>query len=113
MPIRINLLAEQQAAEEARRKDPIKRTLTIGGLVVALTVVWVLMMFMTLKSRRAEFANLDTHFKSVDEKAKVVRRIKADSSDIERRIASLERYSTNRMLWANMLDAFQAISFDQ
>ena len=34
MPIRINLLAEAQAAEEMRRKDPVKRAVWIGGFAV-------------------------------------------------------------------------------
>jgi hypothetical protein len=40
MPIRINLLAEAQAAEELRRRDPVKRVIFCGALMVALMVVW-------------------------------------------------------------------------
>lgn len=39
MPIRINLLAEAQAAEEMRRKDPVKRSIWIGGFIVFLTLL--------------------------------------------------------------------------
>jgi len=35
MPIRINLLAEAQAAEELRRKDPVKRAIILGVACVA------------------------------------------------------------------------------
>jgi hypothetical protein len=113
MPIRINLLAEQQFAEEARRKDPIKRAIIIGSAVSFLMVVWVLTLFMQLKARRAELVNLDAEFKRVDEKAKVVRNIQAEAGDLERRLASLEKYSTNRTLWANMLDALQKGTLEQ
>ena len=31
MPIRLNLLAEAQEAEEMRRQDPVKRALLVGS----------------------------------------------------------------------------------
>ena len=40
MPIRINLLAEQQAAEELRRRDPVKRAIWVAGFFVVVVVVW-------------------------------------------------------------------------
>ena len=38
MPIRINLLAESQAAEELRRRDPVKRAIILGVVCVAIMV---------------------------------------------------------------------------
>lgn len=113
MPIRINLLAEQQAAEEARRKDPVKRALIIGAALILLTLVWTLMTHMQVKARRAELANSETAFKQLDERAKGVRGIQAEVGDLERRIVSLDRYSSNRVLWANMLDSLQHATMDQ
>ena len=40
MPIRLNFLAEAQALEEVRRRDPIKRVIWIGVLLVVLMLVW-------------------------------------------------------------------------
>ena len=34
MPIRLNLLAEAQAAEEARRRDPVKRAVWMAALII-------------------------------------------------------------------------------
>jgi hypothetical protein len=113
MPIRINLLAEQQAAEEARRRDPVKRSLVIGGALVVFTLLWTLMTYMQVKARRAEFANEDSKFKRIEEDSKAVKTVQAEVGDIERRLVSLERYSTNRVLWANVLDALQRATFDQ
>src|SRR5687767_8177834 len=113
MPIRINLLAEAQAAEDARRRDPIKRAAVLGGALVILTFAWTLMTFMQVKARRAEFINADSAFKSVDEKAKGVRNIQAEAGDLERRLISLDRYSTNRILWATMLDSLQRATAPQ
>ena len=40
MPIRLNLLAEAQAAEELRRRDPVKRALWLSVLVIAGMLAW-------------------------------------------------------------------------
>ena len=40
MPIRINLLAEAQIAEDLRRRDPVKRAIFVGALLVVLALVW-------------------------------------------------------------------------
>ncbi|HEY6226588.1 MAG TPA: hypothetical protein VI282_05640, partial [Verrucomicrobiae bacterium] len=113
MPIRINLLAEQQAAEEARRRDPIKRALVMGGVFIVFTLLWTLMTHMQVKARRMEYANEETKFKQLEDNSKAVRGVQADIGDFERRLVSLDRYSTNRVLWANMLDAMQRATMDQ
>lgn len=40
MPIHINLLAEAQAAEELRRRDPVKRAIFLGVSLVVIMLVW-------------------------------------------------------------------------
>ena len=40
MPIRLNLLAEAQAAEEARRRDPVKRAILAAAFLVAIMLAW-------------------------------------------------------------------------
>ena len=42
MPIRINLLAEAQAAEEMRRRDPVKRALWGASIVVVGVIAFFL-----------------------------------------------------------------------
>src|ERR1700728_1254636 len=40
MAIRINLLAEAQAAEDLRRRDPVKRAIFAGASFVVLALIW-------------------------------------------------------------------------
>jgi hypothetical protein len=40
MPIRINLLAEEQYLAEMRRKDPVKRAAYLGGFLAVLALGW-------------------------------------------------------------------------
>ena len=51
MPIRINLLAEAQAAEEMRRRDPVKRAVWIAGALVLVVAAWVV--FLQVKIMKA------------------------------------------------------------
>jgi hypothetical protein len=113
MPIRINLLAEQQAAEEARRKDPVKRAIWIGSVLVFATIVWAMMEHLELTQRRSELTNLEAQFKKADDSARRVRDTLAEAGDLEDRIRALEKYSTNRILWASTLDGFQKASMEQ
>ena len=39
MPIRLNLLAEAQAAEDLRRRDPVKRGIWLAALIIAVLLV--------------------------------------------------------------------------
>ena len=39
MPIRINYLAEEQAAEDLRRRDPVKRNVMGAGAVIGLMLM--------------------------------------------------------------------------
>jgi hypothetical protein len=52
MPIRLNLLAEAQAAEDFRRRDPVKRGIGLAALLVALMLV-----FSSFLQLRATLAN--------------------------------------------------------
>ncbi|MFA6545335.1 MAG: hypothetical protein WCS99_13035, partial [Limisphaerales bacterium] len=40
MPIRLNLLAEEQYLAEVRRRDPVKRAAWMGGFFVLLMLFW-------------------------------------------------------------------------
>ncbi len=112
MPIRINLLAEQQEAEEARRRDPVKRGLWIGALVVTLTIIFSLSLQFRLNSARATLVADHARLESIEPEAKEVRADWQRITDIEKRSDNLRRYSTNRFYWAMALDALQHLKVD-
>lgn len=112
MPIRINLLAEQQAAEEARRKDPVKRALWAGGALVGIMLLWAGLLQLQVNAGRAAFADIEDRLKKAEDEANIYRNIQAQAGDLERRTAALERYSTNRVLWASALNALQSAAVD-
>lgn len=112
MPIRINLLAEQQAAEEARRRDPVKRALWAGGALVAVMVLWAVSLQLKVMSAKAELNTCTTRLQALEENSKEARLRWADASSIESRLENLRRYTTNRFLCATALDAMQQLDVD-
>lgn len=112
MPIRINLLAEQQAAEDARRRDPVKRAFWAGGAVVAVMVLWAVSLQFRVAAAKAELSNYTSRLSSLNENSTEARQSWAEASSIESRLNNLQRYTTNRFLCATALDAMQQLEVD-
>ncbi|MDX1952442.1 MAG: hypothetical protein SFY81_09665 [Verrucomicrobiota bacterium] len=112
MPIRINLLAEQQAAEEMRRRDPVKRAIWIGSILVFATLIWGVMLQMRANAARSEMTNLEAALLKDEEASKTVRSKQLLVGDVEKSLHSLRKYSTNRLLWGSTLNAMQGAVVD-
>src|SRR5688572_12771535 len=107
MPIRINLLAEEQAAEEMRRRDPVKRAIFAGSALGVLMLGWIGITQMNVSAARRELADYDARLKKVDDSSKQVRQNQLTATEIESKLKALEKYSTNRFFWGTLLDAVQ------
>src|SRR5580698_3897342 len=64
MPIRINLLAESQAADEIRRRDPVKRAIWVGICVVVLVLVWSSSLQVKIMADNGRLSNLENKLNS-------------------------------------------------
>ena len=113
MPIRINLLAEAQAAEEMRRRDPVKRAIWMGGIVVVLVLLWSGWLQLKILNARAELQRHEGVWKSKEKSYQEVTDKQRKLVETERKLAALNRLSTNRFLWAPVLNAFQQTMVDQ
>lgn len=107
MPIRINLLAEAQAAEEERRKDPVKRGVIGAGVVVGLVVLWVVALQVKVIAANQKLGSLQTRWKSIEKDYEVAVSTQRQSLETDEKLAALYDMSTNRFLWGNTLNAFQ------
>jgi len=110
MPIRINLLAEAQSAEELRRRDPVKRVIVAGVLLLAGMAVWsstvqLKVMLAGRELSQAQF-QLDSHKTDYDTAITNNAKIAA----IKLKIAALKKMSNARMLQGNLLDALQKVT---
>jgi hypothetical protein len=112
MPIRINLLAEAQTAEELRRRDPVKRVVVGGLLLLAAMAVWsstvqLKVMLANRELGQAQF-QLDSHKTDYD----LAITNNAKITAIRLRISALEKISNCRMLQGNLLNALQKVNVD-
>src|SRR6266511_4275479 len=109
MPIRINLLAEQQAAEELRRQDPVKRATWVGGFLVGLLAVWSGYLQVRLMAATREASRYEAEYKQLEPNFKKVSANMEAAAEAERKWVALQSLATNRFLWANPLNALQFV----
>jgi len=112
MPIRINLLAETQAAEEMRRKDPVKRTIWIGAFIVFLVLLCSFTLQFKIMATRAEVSSLKISWKTIEKQVQDINEHRNATRQLEQKLSALDQFTTNRMLWANALNALQYTPVD-
>lgn len=112
MPIRINLLAEEQAAEEMRRRDPIKRAIFAGAALTALMFGWIGITQMNVMAARRELAGHTTRLKKIEDSSKEVRSNQMTVGEFQSKAKALEKYSNNRFFWGTLLDAVQQVTVE-
>jgi len=105
--IKINLLAEEQAAEELRRRDPVKRAIWVAGAVVGVMVFWVLSLQAKVVQSNRRVQAAEGEWRKLEPEDKLIKTNLAVTGDFERKLASLQRLSTNRFLWTAPLNALQ------
>jgi len=107
MPIRINLLAEAQAAEDMRRRDPVKRAIWVAALLISLMLVWS-----SSVQLKAIMANRDLNRveAQMNDKTNEYRHVLDDRKKIEEvrmKSAALTKLAASRFLQGNLLNALQ------
>jgi hypothetical protein len=107
MPLRLNLLAETQALEDMRRRDPVKRAIWVGVFLGVAILLWsssLQLKAMILKGElngfESKLAGRTNEFLQVLENQKKL-------GDVNQKLAALTRLATNRFLNGTMLDALQ------
>lgn len=107
MPIRINLLAEAQANEELRRKDPVKRVILVGAVLVVGVLFWISSLQIKILSRKSDLKTLGSKWSGIEKSYQVAVESKRKSIEVEGKLAALQQLRTNRFLWGTALNAFQ------
>jgi hypothetical protein len=107
MPIRINLLAEAQANEELRRKDPVKRSAWIAGFFVSLVLLWILKLQCDIWFDQKDLARINGRWTEIKSNYAAVTNNVLKTAEIDQKLAALDELETNRFLWAPVLNALQ------
>jgi hypothetical protein len=107
MAIRINLLAEAQSAEETRRKNPVKLAIWVGSFLVALVVLFIVKLQLDIVFSKKSLNAAEQSWKENNDKYKAVTNNIARTAEMDKKLAALERLTTNRFYWAPVLNALQ------
>jgi hypothetical protein len=107
MPIRINLLAETQAAENLRRRDPVKRFVYVGALLAAATLAVSSWFQLKVMLANKELVQMQRQISNrTDESQRVVLEQK-EINDAKMKLAALQKLTASRFLEGNLFNALQ------
>lgn len=107
MPIRLNLLAEAQAAEEMRRRDPVKRAIWMGVLMVVVMLVWSSSLQLEAILVSSDLGRLEGRISSQTNAYKAVLDDQSKTAEIKEKLGALRLLSANRLLTGSLLNALQ------
>lgn len=107
MPIRLNLLAEAQAVEEQRRKDPVKRAIWVAVLLIALVCAWASSLQLKAMVSNNALSAIVADMNACTNEYKQVVELQKKTSDMTQKIGALQTLSANRFLNGTLLNALQ------
>src|SRR5262245_19773113 len=107
MPIRINLLAEALAADEERRRDPVKRGTSVGVLIVSVVSLWAATLQCKIIVAKSDLNDLDRKWKAIEKGYNSAVEAQRNNTETDQKLLALHHMTTNRFLWGNTLNAFQ------
>jgi hypothetical protein len=107
MPIRINLLAEQQMAEEMRRRNPVKLACWLGFFAVSLVLLYSLSLKLKLVLTNYDVDQQEKSWRALETNNVQIVNEQAKIKDIKQKLDALENLSSNRFLWGSALNGLQ------
>ena len=112
MPIRLNLLAEARAAEDLRRRDPVKRGIWIAALLVALMLVIISFLQLRVTLRSSDLSRVEGQINSHTNAYRAVLANQKATIELDQKLGKLLQLTTNRFLNATLLNALQQTTVD-
>jgi hypothetical protein len=100
-------LAEAQAAEDLRRRDPVKRALWAAALLISLMLAWSSWLQLKAMSASQELGRVQAQMNAHTNEYKHVMESQRKADDIKSKLAALRQLSANRFLQASLLNALQ------
>jgi hypothetical protein len=107
MPIRLNLLAEAQAAEDLRRRDPVKRAAWVGATLVSLMLIWSLSIQFKAILAKQQLSGVDADMAAQKEKYQAAQEDLSKLSEATNKLGALRLLSASRLLHGTLLNVFQ------
>jgi len=113
MAIRLNLLAEAQALEDMRRRDPVKRVVFAGVVLALLTLCYSSSVQFKMMMTKSELSRLESELAALNPEYQSIQSNQTQLADITQREHALVRLATNRMLHGTLLNALQHTALPQ
>lgn len=107
MPIRLNLLAEAQAAEELRRKDPVKRAIMLGIFLTVGVLGWAGLIQFKAIVINSELSKVTAQMNQCTNEYAHIVDMQKKTGDMNQKLTALTALSTNRFLNGSLLNALQ------
>jgi hypothetical protein len=109
MPIRINLLAETLAAEDLRRRDPVKRAIYVGAFFVALSLVWYSSTRLEFMVEKSSLSRVEDSIQMhTNDYAQVQSNLKK-INEVQKKLDALDHLASKRFLQGNLLNGLQQV----
>jgi hypothetical protein len=105
-------MAEAQAAEEARRRDPVKLGIWIAIFCVAVVGLWIADKQFDIYFAKSHLTNLTDTWNRKKAQFDLVTTNQDTMAKVDEKLAALDRLSTNRFLWGSVLNALQMTVVD-
>jgi hypothetical protein len=112
MPIRLNLLAETQAQEESRRRDPVKRAIWVGAFLVFCMLLWSSTIQVAAMTAKGHLHRWQTEISAKSNSFKVALDNQKLLDDQLEKLRALRHLATNRFLNGTVLNALQQSTLD-
>jgi hypothetical protein len=113
MPIRINLLAEAQALEDLRRRDPVKRAIWVAVFLVIAVLVWSSSLQLKAMIANGELSRVESELNVHTNEYVATQEHQKKLTDARQRLQALHTLSTNRFLSGTLLNALQQTTVDE
>src|SRR5581483_2853209 len=107
MPIRLNFLAEAQALEEQRRRDPVKRAI-LGGVVLLVGIlIWSSSLMFQKMVAESNLHALEAELNSRANEYRQILDNEKKLNESKQKLAALRQLATNRFLIGNLMNGLQ------
>jgi len=102
-------MAEALAAEDMRRRNPVKRVGYLGALFVALSLVWYSYTWVAHVALNAQLNQVKNDIQARSKEYDEVQSNRKKSADSQKRLDALLNLSASRFLMGNLLNAVQQV----
>src|SRR5450432_1537082 len=110
MPIRINLLAEAQIAEDLRRRDPVKLAIYLGAFLIVLALVWSSSLQLEAMIAKKDLAQIQTEITTHTNDYQRVVASQIKTAGARKKLAALQQLTASRFLQGSLLNALQQVT---